>query len=109
MGRLKAQRGEIWLMDLGMVQKVRPVLVLSVPYKDQERTLVSYVVRTTSLRGTEYEVPHHADKFQAGAFDVQSIGTVPDVQLIRRLAMCDPATLQKVEAALLRWLRLVVT
>lgn len=82
MGRLTAQRGEIWLIDLGMIQKVRPVLILSVPYKDEERALVSYVVRTTSLRGTEYEVPHSAPKFHAGAFDVQSISTVPDVQLI---------------------------
>jgi mRNA interferase MazF len=106
MGRVKAQRGEIWLMDLGMVQKVRPVLVLSVPFKDQERALVSYVIRTTSLRGTEYEVSHRAPKFQPGAFDVQSIGTVPDVQLIRCLGTCDPSTLDRVEAALLRWLAL---
>jgi mRNA-degrading endonuclease toxin of MazEF toxin-antitoxin module len=89
-----------------MVQKIRPVLILSVPYKDEERTLVSYVVRTTSLRGTEYEVPHSALKFHEGAFDVQSIGTVPDVQLIRRMTMCDTATLEKVESALTRWLAL---
>ena len=106
MGRLTAQRGEIWLMDLGMIQKVRPVLILSVPYKDEERTLVSYVVRTTSVRGTEYEVLHSAPKFQDGAFDAQSIGTVPDVQLIRRLALCDTNTLEKVEAALSVWLGL---
>ena len=37
MGRLTAQRGEIWLIDLGMIQKVRPVLILSVPYKNEER------------------------------------------------------------------------
>jgi mRNA-degrading endonuclease toxin of MazEF toxin-antitoxin module len=106
MGRLKAVRGEIWLVDLGMVQKTRPVLVLSVTYKDEERALVSYVVRTTSMRGTEYEVPHQAPKFLPGVFDAQSIGTVPDVQLIRRLTVCDAATLANVEAALKRWLGL---
>ena len=104
MGRLTAHRGEIWLMDLGMIQKVRPVLILSVPYKNQERALVSYVVRTTSVRGTEYEVLHDAPKFKPGAFDVQSIGTVPDVQLVRRLAVCDVTTLGKVEVALQCWL-----
>lgn len=36
MGRLTALRGEIWLIDLGMVQKTRPVLILSVAYKDEE-------------------------------------------------------------------------
>ncbi|MEZ5387116.1 MAG: type II toxin-antitoxin system PemK/MazF family toxin [Prosthecobacter sp.] len=106
MGRLTAVRGEIWLIDLGMVQKTRPVLVLSVAYKDEERALVSYVVRTTSVRGTEYEVPHQAPKFLPGVFDAQSIGTVPDVQLIRRLTVCDAATLENVEAALKRWLGL---
>ncbi|HCN29165.1 MAG TPA: type II toxin-antitoxin system PemK/MazF family toxin [Verrucomicrobiales bacterium] len=106
MGRLTALRGEIWLVDLGMTQKTRPVLILSVAYKGEERALVSYVARTTSLRGTEYEVPHQAAKFLPGAFDVQSIGTVPDVQLVRRLTVCDAGTLAKVEDALKRWLAL---
>ncbi len=106
MGRLTALRGEVWLVDLGMTQKTRPVLILSVAYKNEERALISYVARTTSLRGTEYEVPHQASRFLPGAFDVQSIGTMPDVQLIRRLTVCDSATLQKVELALKRWLAL---
>lgn len=106
MGRLTARRGEIWLVDLGMAQKIRPVLILSVAHKGLERALVSYVIRTTSLRGTEYEVAHQAPRFQPGAFDVQSIGTVSDVQLIRRMNACDPATLQNVEEALKRWLSL---
>ena len=106
MGKLTALRGEVWLVDLGMTQKTRPVLILSVAYKDEERALISYVARTTSLRGTEYEVPHQAPRFLPGAFDVQSIGTMPDVQLIRRLTVCDPATLTKVEIALKRWLSL---
>ena len=104
MGRLNAMRGEIWLVDLGMTQKMRPVLILSVAYKDEERALISYVARTTSVRGTEYEVPHHAPKFLPGVFDAQSIGTVPDVQLVRRLTVCDVPTMEKVEAALKRWL-----
>lgn len=106
MARLTAQRGEIWLVDLGMAQKIRPVLILSVPYKDEERALISYVVRTTSVRGTEYEVSHSAPKFDPGAFDVQSLSTVPDVQLMRRLTVCDPATLNCVESALKKWLAL---
>lgn len=106
MGRLTANRGEIWLIDLGMIQKVRPALILSAAYKDQERALVSFVIRTTSVRGTEYEVAHMAPRFLPGAFDAQSISTVPDVQLMRRLSVCDPPTLAKVEAAVKRWLNL---
>ena len=52
----RAKRGEIWIADLGLAAKVRPVLVLSVAYEGQERAIVSYVMRMTSLRGTQYEV-----------------------------------------------------
>jgi len=37
------------MADLGLAAKVRPVLVLSVDYRDEERAIVSYVIRTTSF------------------------------------------------------------
>ncbi len=45
------KRGEIWQADLGYTGKVRPVLVLSIDYKDEERAIVTYVPRTTSVWG----------------------------------------------------------
>jgi len=30
-------RGEVWLLDLGMVEKVRPALILSVGFGDGEK------------------------------------------------------------------------
>jgi hypothetical protein len=36
----RAKRGEIWMADLGLAAKVRPVLVLSVAYEGQERAIV---------------------------------------------------------------------
>ena len=104
MARLRAMRGEIWLVDMGMAQKVRPALVLSSQYSGQERALITFVGRTTSMRGTQYEVAHSAPHFSPGVFDVQSITTLPDVQLIKRLTVCDPATLLLVETALKKWL-----
>jgi mRNA-degrading endonuclease toxin of MazEF toxin-antitoxin module len=44
-----ARRGEIWLVDLGMVQKTRPVVILSVAFLNHERAVATYVPRTTSL------------------------------------------------------------
>lgn len=44
----KAKRGELWMADLGFVAKVRPVLILSVDYQNEERAVVTYVLRTTS-------------------------------------------------------------
>jgi len=102
----RAQRGEIWLVDLGMVAKTRPVLVISVDYDDKERAVVTYIPRTTSVRGTRFEVPHSARGFDAGAFDPQGIATVPDVQLQRRLSGIDSGTLAKIEAAVKKWLGL---
>jgi mRNA-degrading endonuclease toxin of MazEF toxin-antitoxin module len=43
-------RGEIWQADLGYAGKVRPALVLSIEYTDEERDTVTYVPRTTSER-----------------------------------------------------------
>jgi mRNA interferase MazF len=101
-----AQRGEIWLVDLGMVAKVRPVLILSIAFVGQERSLVTFVPRTTSVRGTRFEVPHAARGFDAGAFDTQGIATVPTVQLVRRLAVIDGQTLTQIEVAVKHWLGL---
>jgi mRNA interferase MazF len=36
-----AQRGEIWMIDLGLAAKVRPCLVLSVAFRDDERAVVT--------------------------------------------------------------------
>ena len=103
----KARRGEIWLIDLGMVQKPRPCLILSVEYLDPERAVVTYVSRTTVPRQTRFEVPHEARGFEPGVFDAQGIGSVPVVKLERRLGTIDPDVLQQVELAVKRWLALV--
>ena len=49
-------RGEIWLADLGYVGKVHPVLILSVPPGEDDRALVTCVIRTPNVRGTAYAV-----------------------------------------------------
>ena len=49
-------RGEVWLLDLGMVEKVRPGLVVSTNYGDRDRALITIVPHTTSLRGSEFEI-----------------------------------------------------
>jgi mRNA interferase MazF len=102
----KAKRGEVWLADLGLAAKVRPVLILSVAYEADERAVVSFVTRTTTLRDTRYEVPHRAWGEADGAFDAQGVGSVPDVKLERRLGVVDAATLAQVERAVRAWLAL---
>jgi mRNA interferase MazF len=81
-------RGEVWLVDLGMVAKVRPCLVLSVPVGARDRVLATLVPHTTSTRGSRFEVAAPVRFLRAGAFDAQSIVTVPQATLIRRLENC---------------------
>jgi mRNA interferase MazF len=81
----RAKRGEIWMADLGLAAKVRPVLVLSVAYEGQERAIVSYVIHTTSLRDTQYEVRHETRGMPNGAFDAQGLGSIPEIKLERRV------------------------
>lgn len=102
----KARRCEIWIVDLGMVQKNRPAVILSIDYLDHERAVVTYVPRTTSLRQTRSEVLHDAPGFDSGAFDAQGIGGVPDVRLLRRVGLLSPGTLREVEKAVKAWLGL---
>jgi mRNA-degrading endonuclease toxin of MazEF toxin-antitoxin module len=52
----RIQRGELWIVDLGYLGKVRPVVVASVPFLEKERTLCIIVPHTTSVIGTRFEV-----------------------------------------------------
>lgn len=100
------RRGEIWMIDLGLAAKVRPCLVLSTDFRHDERAVVTYVPRTTSLRGGRFEISHQAPRFLPGAFDAQNIGTVPMAKLMKLLVQADASTLEQVEAAVGKWLGL---
>ena len=100
----KANRGEVWIVDLGLAAKVRPCLVLSVPAADQERSLVTVVAHTTSARGGRFEVAVRALFLKAGVFDAQNLVTIPDARLIRRIGTLRAEDLATVENAVRAWL-----
>lgn len=99
----QVKRGDIWPIDLGLAQKSRPAMVISIAFEDHERALVTYIPRTTSRRQSRFEVVHEARGFCPGVFDAQSIGTIPVVKLIRRIGILDPQTLRNVESAARLW------
>jgi mRNA interferase MazF len=101
-----ADRGEVWIVDLGMVAKVRPCLVLSVPAGTQDRALITLVAGTTSMRGTSYEVAVRAKFLQGGVFDAQNLLTVPHAKLVRKLGLLPPHEFALIEEAVRRWLGL---
>lgn len=103
-----AERGEVWLVDFGMTAKVRPALVVSVPYGDADRALIGVVPHTTAVRGSQFEIAVHARFLGEGAFLVQGIQAVPPKYFLRRLGVLSPMQLRAVEAGLLRWLGIFV-
>ena len=80
------RRGEVWLLDLGMVEKVRPALIVSTSYGDLDRALITIVPHTTSLRGSEFEITIPVSFLKTGAFLVQNVATYPVVRAVRKLA-----------------------
>ena len=99
-------RGEVWLVDLGMTAKIRPCLILSIPALDQDRALATALAHTTSVRGSRFEVVVKTNFLRAGAFDAQNMVTIPYAKLMRKLGVLSAAQLITVEAAVRLWLGL---
>ena len=99
-------RGEIWLVDLGLVAKVRPALVLSIPIEDRDRALATIIPHTTAIRGSRFEVTLEVPVLKSGAFDVPQVLSIPSVKCIRRLGSLTSGQCQQVETILCQWLGL---
>jgi mRNA interferase MazF len=102
----ETQRGEVWLVDLGLAVKVIPCLVLSVPVDEQDRALVAAVAHTTSPRGSRFEVAITRCFLRPGVFDAQNLVTIPHAKLLRKLGILSPTQLAAVEAVVREWLDL---
>ncbi len=101
---MKPSRGEVWLFDLGMAEKVRPALIVSVAFGDSDRALITIVPHTTSLRRSQYEVSVSVPFLKPGAFVVQNVATYPNVRALRKLGTLKANQFDLVFAGLLRWL-----
>lgn len=102
----KPNRGEVWLVDLGYVAKVRPCLVSSIPAADEDRALATLVPHTTSLRNSRFEVKLKVRFLREGGFDVQNLVTIPHAKLIRKLGVLSVPQMAEIEEGLRFWLGL---
>ena len=98
------KRGEVWQVDFGITAKVRPALVISVPYADEDRALIGVIPHTTATRGSQFEVVVPARFLEEGAFLVQGLQALPLKFFLRRLGVLTPQQIQSVEDGLFRWL-----
>ena len=68
--------GEVWLADLGLAAKTRPVVIVSRYDPNPPRALVVYVPLTTQNRGSDYEVAISKQRSKSGSgltFDIFSV------------------------------------
>ncbi|MGD1104927.1 MAG: type II toxin-antitoxin system PemK/MazF family toxin [Terriglobia bacterium] len=90
------RRGEVWLIDFGLAGKTRPALVVSVAFGDQDRSLITVVPRTTSLRRSPLEITVTVAFLKPGAFLVQGVTTFPTVKATHRLGTLPSPAFDKV-------------
>ena len=98
------KRGEIWLADLGLAAKPRPVLVLSVPFSDSDYALITVVPRTTSMRRSAFQVKISVSGLRPGAFNVQGLTGIPPSKFIRRLGTLQAVQMRLIENTVKEWL-----
>ncbi len=102
MPSMNAKPGDIWLADLGLAAKTRPVLIVSRFDPGAPRALITYVPLTTRHRGSRYEIPLGDIPFlhQASVVNVQGIGSLIEPRLERELGHLPAATMARVKDAI---------
>lgn len=94
--------GEVWLVDLGLAAKARPVVIVSRRDPNSPRALISYVPLTTQSRPSSYEVPIPRLSFldRDSFANVQGIGSIPTIRLERQLGRIPEHTMAEIRRAL---------
>ncbi len=98
------KHGEVWLADLGLAGKTRPVVILSRTDPDPPRAITIYVPITTQDRSSNYEVSLGHLRFldDASVANVQGIASLPLIRLVKRLGVLPAVDLVRVKDAV-RW------
>jgi len=99
---MAAKPGEVWLADLGLAAKTRPVVILSREDPNAPRALVTYVPLTTQNRGSRYEIDLGKLRFlrETSVANVQGIGSIPSVRLQRKIGSVPADILDRIKDAL---------
>jgi mRNA interferase MazF len=94
--------GEIWLADLGLAAKTRPVVIVSRQDVDAPRALAICVPLTTQNRNSPYEVqiPKLGFLNAISVANVQGIASIPTIRLERKLGTLPDETMIGIRRAL---------
>ena len=99
---MNPQPGEVWLADLGLTAKTRPIVIVSRSDPDPPRALILYVPLTTQDRQSPYEValPRLGFLDRDSVANVQGLGSLPKARLERRLGKLPDEAMTKIRRAL---------
>src|SRR5580704_11443436 len=99
---MNPQPGEIWLADLGLAAKTRPIVIVSRQDPDPPRSLVLYVPLTTQRRDSPYEVslPRLPFLDRESVANVQGLEFLPTVRLERRIGTLSMEVIERLKATL---------
>ena len=94
--------GEVWLADLGLAAKTRPVIVVSRYDPEAPRALVIYIPLTSQNRKSRYEVELPRLQFlkSESVANVQGIGSLPIARLERKLGKVSDDVLHNIHQVL---------
>lgn len=94
--------GELYLIDLGMVGKVRPAVIVSREDPDSPRALAICAPLTTRSRASDYEAALGKLKFldRDSWVNVQGLTSLGHEKLLRRLGRLTAAQIEQLKDAL---------
>ena len=94
--------GEVWLADLGLAAKTRPVVIVSREDPQPPRALVIYVPLTTQNRNSPYEVVLPKLRFlnKDSIANIQGLGSLPKVRLERKLGELPSNVMEDIKIAI---------
>jgi mRNA interferase MazF len=100
------KRGDVVLVEMGMIAKTRPCVVVSIPKPDSHRNMSVVVPLTTEIRGGECEVsfPKPAWLQQQSVVNVLGVAGVDNAKILRRLSPFPVEAMVRIESALKRLL-----
>jgi mRNA-degrading endonuclease toxin of MazEF toxin-antitoxin module len=100
--------GEVWFVELGMVEKSRPVLILSVPQPMDARSLVVVAPLTSQIRGMRGEVDLGKPRWlpKPSAVNIQGLASFDHHRLTRKLGTLTAQQFETVKTALREMLSL---
>jgi mRNA interferase MazF len=91
-------RGDVVVVDLGMTQKVRPCVVVSISNPDRQRNMSVVVPMTTEIRGGDCEVSFAKPAWlkSESVVNVLGVAGVDNAKVIKRIGQFPVAKFQEI-------------